>query len=712
MLVRLSCLVLLLLLSPGPAHAWLTASQARFAASPEDFALAARGLSTATAFGSLGWIWTLPSDPLDERGLGASITYAIDPALCAELLPRVAEGFWTNSFVDCGVLERSISRAFAAFADNHPHISFTDVSHAASPAAVANAEILLTVRAPNASAAIFDDDEAAAMVPYARLTNTFRSTNGLSHVLKVGSLLQPRQTIEVYGGRIEFDDTPSTCWYVDSHFCAPFNFQKRSTSPSSAAAGGGAFIMLPWLLLMGGVCYDFAWRVRTIIRHRREQLAQLNAGSKEFGSVAASQENLYWRVQAVLGAIHSMSLIGASLRLYLIMVPWAFYQSIVIACFECHDFEAAAAHQIGHLLGLAHPNMPAGAQLEPEYASSAAAHNLSANYYNGLLAGGGVMNASNCLHVWDEVRAGVPEGVVYEERGGRTSMMERFTGAHLPTGACLRQDDYEALLTLYPVCATHGVPTAPVCNNAPLNLGLLAVLTAVSAPFLLAIVTAAVLKRFTRLRLGSLGEQTNHGLGSRAKSLVSRTRIGLLDGIDSTTTPAAASSTAAAAAAADASSGAAGVGIVSIEANEETEGAAARIQARYRGKKSRGPEAGGPSGGGDGDGAKKATKQPKPSPSASRYIAPVEEEEEAAPTRAPPSMAAGGGGGATEEVVELGPLAIALGDESVPTTPRVPAASERPTGAAPGRAVAAAPSFKIQARPGMDVGFELRMPTG
>ena len=142
---------------------------------------------------------------------------------------------------------------------------------------------------------------------------------------------------------------------------------------------------------------------------------------------------------------------------------------VLQVCWDCYDFEAAAAHEIGHLLGIAHPDKQAGAELAPGYTAT------NSTYYNHYLTNGGVMNASRCMHPWDDVVPGVPANFDTNLLTGshgvnvRPAIMESFT-THNPS-VCLFQDDYEALITLYPSCS--GVPPVPVCDKAHRNIGLL-----------------------------------------------------------------------------------------------------------------------------------------------------------------------------------------------------------------------------------------------
>ena len=296
----LARLVLLLLLVHG-ATAWISTSQAKYGSQLDELAAASHGTSRVSAFRSLGGLWSLPRDPLDPRGLGGSITWALDPALCEHMLPRMSEGFWTQTFVGCGMLKSAIQRALDAWSINHALISFTDVSSLCDIEAAAadgdsstlggggqlgmrtprtgcsHAELYMTVRGNATSAELLPDGrdaEPAQAITYPQLTNSFRYTNGESPIMLVGGLLLARQVVEVKGGRIEFDTSPFRCYYLDHAFCAPFNAMKRSTTSSSHEAGGsqagGVIILfLLWGIPMAMVVVEFLWQVGEPMYHDR-----------------------------------------------------------------------------------------------------------------------------------------------------------------------------------------------------------------------------------------------------------------------------------------------------------------------------------------------------------------------------------------------------------------------------------------------------------
>ena len=65
------------------AQAWTSLSQARFGVHHSSIANELRGVvdQTYTPQQALGYLWTLPADPLSDRGLGGGIAFAWDPKL-------------------------------------------------------------------------------------------------------------------------------------------------------------------------------------------------------------------------------------------------------------------------------------------------------------------------------------------------------------------------------------------------------------------------------------------------------------------------------------------------------------------------------------------------------------------------------------------------------------------------------------------------------
>ena len=116
-------------------------------------------------------------------------------------------------------------------------------------------------------------------------------------------------------------------------------------------------------------------------------------------------------------------------------------------------------------------------------------------YTRRLFAGGTSVNSTQCAHPFEYVAAGVPTDFPSESLVGnlgtkvRPSIMESFT-THNPA-VCLFDDDYEALMTLYPVCSA--VPAKPRCEKSDRNIGLLRLEAYAVLPLLMALLVSIVL---------------------------------------------------------------------------------------------------------------------------------------------------------------------------------------------------------------------------
>ena len=77
----------------------------------------------------------------------------------------------------------------------------------------------------------------------------------------------------------------------------------------------------------------------------------------------------------------------------MIFCPPLLQSQIFAPCFNCHDFEATSLHEIGHILGLGHPdNIPSNMHT----ASWATKNGPGVNSYHTVLSANGRTNASNC----------------------------------------------------------------------------------------------------------------------------------------------------------------------------------------------------------------------------------------------------------------------------------------------------------------------------
>ena len=142
-------------------------------------------------------------------------------------MPAFKEEFFGITMVRCHSIKSTMHRAFDTWAQNHPKISFTEVTDLCEQAGMLNencphAEVWVTYRnatRTGGSATV----QAAVAIPKFVPTADFTFTNGYQPKITLQSGTQvPKQVLEVQGGRIELAYENPMCWYLDSDFCSVF----------------------------------------------------------------------------------------------------------------------------------------------------------------------------------------------------------------------------------------------------------------------------------------------------------------------------------------------------------------------------------------------------------------------------------------------------------------------------------------------------------
>lgn len=154
-------------------------------------------------------------------------------------------------------------------------------------------------------------------------------------------------------------------------------------------------------------------------------------------------------------AVMPMGMLSFAL-FWVIFLP-VFYYRIFIPCYDCYDFEATVAHEVGHVLGFHHPD----AEWELNVHSNA------------------TMGAATCLNPMDSV-------YLNPTQTPPDSIMFSMTKHRAQT--CLTQDDLQGLNFLYPTCEGGVQPpddldSDPLCIKSVRMSGWLRLLVAVMLPF-------------------------------------------------------------------------------------------------------------------------------------------------------------------------------------------------------------------------------------
>ena len=509
---------------------WTTTSQSVYGAQIGEIQNQMRGRPSIGAIRELGWLWHSPVNRDDTRGLGGGITWAMDAALCDLILPKFREDiFGAGKIVSCKEIHAAVARSFDKWAANNRNFKFTDMTkectiaglnfgpptsgrrHTGTACTPANqpsgcvmphsgcplAEIWVTSKigpfsTPASIAAASESSSVATALTHARYSTDFRYSNGARPFLNnSGVITYNRQVVETFAGTFSFE-TEKVCWYLDSEFCAPFHRLKKSLGSAGNAR------VLVWGLTFGfmtlAILFYLALVVRICLRVMQCTTLEEDA-AKEDDEDGDGKLSIQERLNIFARVFASYNPFLLTIFILLLVLPALITTKIFAPCFDCFDFESATLHEIGHFLGLGHPdNIPdnwVGAT-DPGQGGTRPGNNsyhtlISASLMNGTRPD----PAGFCMNPWAAVQAGVPPGAVYDtlklniRYPTRDAQMEAVT-QHNPR-TCLFSDDLEALAVLYPDCDQDLGLFEAVCHQVDLNLGIARIAAYVLIPAAIAL---------------------------------------------------------------------------------------------------------------------------------------------------------------------------------------------------------------------------------
>ena len=159
--------------------------------------------------------WPLPQDTSSTVGLGRSLTFWVDPAICDTLRPRFVEYFqgW-RSLVTCEELHDTIGRALSSWSANNRHIAFYNVSHKCAPWGALDcsnsSDPAVEIRISARSRRLTSDPSAVAVTSLVTSPEPPLATNNQYDYRG--------ETIRAASIELVADD--DMCWYLDTATCS------------------------------------------------------------------------------------------------------------------------------------------------------------------------------------------------------------------------------------------------------------------------------------------------------------------------------------------------------------------------------------------------------------------------------------------------------------------------------------------------------------
>ena len=231
----------------------------------------------------------------------------------------------------------------------------------------------------------------ATALSHWRASRDFRYTNGdaaFQWALTGGEWTrQARPVLETYAGTFAFgvdggsgSGTWGLCWYLDSGFCSQFHsLKRRMGGPGAARSLMYSIFLFTSLgtLMMGCVLRYQFWQalcgcgISTMSFKKARAAAPDSMPSEEVVMQMLDHSTLRSRLANAFEEAAEWNPLVTSLQAMLILSPPILLSKIILPCWDCYDFEAASLHEIGHFLGLGHPdNIPDNMRSDLPWVSS------------------------------------------------------------------------------------------------------------------------------------------------------------------------------------------------------------------------------------------------------------------------------------------------------------------------------------------------------
>lgn len=445
-----------------------------------------------------GWRWTAPRDPYNNHaGIGGGIVYRITPQFCERILPRFHDDLYPGAsiFVTCSQVRSAIAKAFMAWSSNHPALHFVPAGENACEGTTNAACMMVEVEI------LAHHGQNVTYPRFGAYVQHISESQGPT--LTTGKTLPRARSIS--GASIHFN--ANECWYIDSSWCGRFHSLKSTFGNQRALFLGQVVLGALWtaalVIFLGEVGYACTAVCRILLDSEQEpRLARRRQSSKvaipRFArrmdlethatqglATGARRDIRRGRLSALAFNIVTFYPLALTIsHLLLLIFPPVFYITVFLPCWRCFDFNSAAVHEVGHVLGLDHPD-----------------RQVSNGATNFQWRPGLQMGPRLCHR---------PEQFV--EAANTTSSSIMLTLTQHTSHGCVRQDDLDGLNFLYPTCSN--VVSTAHCDESERNIGWVRLALAVFVPLVVALSAGlcctVVIKRHHLRRLKGMKQEVRH----------------------------------------------------------------------------------------------------------------------------------------------------------------------------------------------------------
>ena len=406
--------------------------------------------------------WGLPQTTYGNDAMSGGITFALHSSFCDRMLPLFPESaehleyskVLAGTFLTCTDLRDTVKRAMDTWAINHRRIYFRDVTdqcmHIKTFDMCPAAELFIVPDSEGSNPIVKVGDAVAYVIH-----NLSSASLDYAPYSTAGELISPglgirraQMTFRAPATQEEF------CYYLDTTFC--YGFHRMDDAVGTIRI---AFICLYIFSIMIIVC--IAGCGVSVVCCPREP-------PDESEPVFCHSH----KMTRLVGFLANLPTITLCLSLFLIIFCPIFYYRIFLPCWDCYDFEATMAHEIGHVLGFHHPD---------------------AEWELNLNADVSAMTNETCQKPLDHVHMNRTRDVADSIMYSMTKHRDR---------TCLSTDDLEGLNYLYPTCDGAMTPLVstgePGCIKSKRFGGWLRLIYAVLVPWTLVSVIAILSQYIVR----------------------------------------------------------------------------------------------------------------------------------------------------------------------------------------------------------------------